>query len=79
MGIRRDLAPREDTRVDGLPHARDGVKVHLVAGDFSGHEHCGTIRPAPNGHSPCGRSPLAFAGPMISTAATNANADCTIR
>ena len=32
------LAAREDTRVDGLARARDGVKVHLVADDFSGHE-----------------------------------------
>ena len=44
-GSRRDLAAREDTRVDGLPHSRDGIKVHFVAANFSGHENLIGIEP----------------------------------
>jgi hypothetical protein len=34
----RHPATREDTRIDGLPQARDDVEVHLVAVNFGGHE-----------------------------------------
>ena len=33
-----DLAARKDARVNDLPDSRDGVEIHLIAGDFGGHE-----------------------------------------